>query len=212
MQELIIGSVPLLIALIISFERYKKLEPRWLRLFAWFLLGTFIIQTSGYYYSHIFKKSNHFIFNFYTFYDYGFYIFIFYKTLKRKALKKVILFIGLFFILLYIYQIFILNQFFIYSSFTSNAGEFLTLCCCFLYLAELLMADEMIDFFTIPMFWITTGIMIAAIGDFLYLCFFDYILKNNLDPDGSVYGVITVLLSIIQYIFFTVGFVCKKYA
>lgn len=210
MREVIIGSIPLLVAFIVSLKRYKKLEPRWLRLFAWFLLGTFLIQTTGYYYSHIFKKSNHFIFNLYNLFDYGFYIFIFYQALQKPVLKRITSFIGIFFLLFYVYEIFILKQLFTYSSFTGNTGEFLTLCCCFLYLAELLMADRIIDFFVIPMFWITTGIMIAVIGDFLYLCFFDYIIKNNLDPDGSVYGVITMLLSIIEYMFFTIGFICKK--
>lgn len=210
MLEIIIGSIPLLLALAVNIRLYKKLEPHWLRLFTWFLMVTFLIQTGGYYYSHIFKKSNHFIFNLYTLFNYSFYIFIFYKTLQNPVFKKIALLIGIFFFLFYIYQIFILKQLFTYSSVTGNTGEFLTLCCCFLYLGELLMADRIIDFFVIPMFWITTGIMIASIGDFLYLCFFDYIIKNNLDPDGSVYGVITVLLSIIQYIFFTIGFICKK--
>jgi hypothetical protein len=70
------------------------------------------------------------------------------------------------------------------------------------------MADELIDFFLIPMFWITTGLMISIVGNFLYLAFFDYILSNKLDPDGKIYGIIATSLDITEYTFFIVGFVC----
>ncbi len=115
----------------------------------------------------------------------------------------------LFFVSFYFIELFIINSFFIYNSLTGNVGEFVTLCCCFFYFAELLMAEESVNFFKIPMFWITTGIMIAAIGDFMYMAFFDYILANKLDPDGKVYGILTTILSIIECSFFAIAFLCK---
>jgi hypothetical protein len=210
MQDLIIASIPLLIALTISCFRYHQLEPRWLRLFTWFLMLTFIIQTSGYFYSLAFKKSNHFIFNLYTLIEYGFYPYIFSRTVKKVFTKKLIQVALLGFVLFFVYEIFLQRQFFIYNSLTSNIGEFLTLSCCLLYFADLLMDDELIDFFTIPMFWVTTGIMFAAVGDFLYMSFFDYILKYQLDPKGNVYSAMATALSIIEYVFFCIGFSCKK--
>ncbi|WDF77776.1 hypothetical protein PQ469_28220 [Mucilaginibacter sp. KACC 22773] len=210
MDEIIIGSIPLLIAFGVSLIRYKKLEPRWLRLFTYFLLATFLIQTVGYLYSALLKKSNHFIFNCYTLFEFEFLFVVFFKALGRKIFKNIVIFIALTFTLVYIYEVFIQGHFFIYSPFASNAGKFLTLLCCMLYLTELLMADEYVSFFRTPMFWIATGIMIAAVGDFLYLCFFDYIITNKLDPEGRVYGIITTSLSVIEYGFFTIGFLCKK--
>src|SRR5438046_733163 len=127
MQDLIIATIPLLISLTISCFRYHQLEPRWLRLFTWFLMVTFIMQTSGYFYSLAFKKSNHFIFNLYTLIEYSFYPYIFSKTVKAASTKKLIKIALLGFVMFYIYQIFLQGQFFIYSSLTSNIGEFLTL-------------------------------------------------------------------------------------
>jgi hypothetical protein len=210
MQDLIIATIPLLIALTISCFRYHQLEPRWLRLFTWFLMVTFIMQTSGYFYSLAFKKSNHFIFNLYILIEYSFYPYIFSKTVKAPFTKKLIKVALLGFVLFYIYQIFLHGQFFIYSSLTSNIGKFLTLICCMCYFADLLMDDELIVFFNTPMFWITTGIMFAAVGDFLYLSFFDYIMNNRLDADGNIYGIMETALSIIEYGFFCIGFSCKK--
>jgi hypothetical protein len=210
MQDLIVGSIPLLVAFLISLLCYKQLEPKWLRLFSWFLLTTFIIQTGGYYYSYFFKKSNHFIFNTLIFIEYEFYIYIFYKALLKPVFKRLAFIINVIFILSYLYVVVLSNHFFTYSSLAGNIGEFLTLCCCFLYLIELLMIDDFVNYFTIPMFFITTGVMISAVGNFLYLCFFNYIITNNLDPEGQIYGIIMTSLSIIEYGFFTIGFLCKK--
>jgi hypothetical protein len=210
MEDLIIGSIPLMISTVVSIILYRKLDPRWLRLFPWFLAITFIIQAGGFYYSHIFKKSNHFIFNSYILIEHVFYIFIFYKALENKRLKNFVFIILLAFIIIYFFEIFLFNNYFVYNGFARNIGQFLTFCCCLLYLFELLSSSKSINYFTIPMFWITTGIMLATVGNFAYLSFFDYIMENNLDPNGEVYGIITTSLSILEYGLFTFGFLCKN--
>ena len=215
MQDLIIGCIPLLIAFLVSLIYYKKLEPTWLRLFTWFLLASFLIQIIEYVYSFIHrgegieKQSNLFIFNYYVFIECEFYILIFYKALYRKTFKKILLYIGLFFVIFFIYETFFVKHYLNYSTLTVITANFIIITCCIIYLAELLMAEEFIVFFSMPMFWITTGIMIFSVGIFLYLAFFHYIFKNKLDPDGVIYGIIATSLSILQYSFFTIGFSCK---
>lgn len=209
-QSIIIGSIPLIIALSASLLYYKKLVPYWIRLFPWFLMLTFFIQTGGYAYSYITKKSNHFIFNIYTLIEYGFYLFIFYNAIDAPAVKKLVGLAAVLFAGIYCYDVLAGGHFWRYSAFARNAGKLLTLCSCLLYLAQLLMADRLIFFFNISMFWIATGIMIAAVGDFLYLCFFDYIIQNNLDPKGRIYSLIATVLSIIEYGMFALGFLTHK--
>jgi hypothetical protein len=102
------------------------------------------------------------------------------------------------------------GNFYIYNTLARNLGAMLSFFCCIIFLTEILMSDEISDFFIIPMFWIVTGIMITNLGTFLYFAFFNYILKNNLDPDGTVYIIMTDSLSIIEYGFFTIGFLCEK--
>lgn len=210
MLDLIIGCIPLLIALIVSLIIYNRPEQQWFRLFPLFLLSTFIFQTGGYLYSLITRQSNHFIFNCYLLVEYLFYLTLFYNCVNRKLFKKIIGLLGLSFLLLYFYHIVILNQFFFYDTISKNYGQLLTLICCCLYLAELLMTDELLNYFKIPMFWITTGIMVASVGHFMYISFFNYILSHHLDPDGYLFGVISTTLSVIEYGFFTIGFLCKK--
>jgi hypothetical protein len=210
MQEIIIGSIPLLAALLIAVIRYKKLEPAWLRLFPWFMAVTFIIQTMGYFYSLLLNnKSNHFIFNTYTFIEYAFYLFILYKAVQTRKFKNAVAVAALLFAIIYCYEIFIDGSFFIYSPVACNAGNFLTLVCSVLYLSELLMADRVIYFFKLPMFWIVTGLMFDCIGGFFYLCFFDYIVKNKVDTDGQIYGLISTITTVVEYGFFIVGILIK---
>lgn len=210
MQEIIIGSIPLLAALLIAAIRYKKLEPTWLRLFPWFMMLTFLIQTGGYFYSTLqHNKSNHFIFNTYTFIEYAFYFSILYKSVYKPGFKAAVAIAGLLFVVIYTYELFIAGSYFIYSPVACNAGNFLTLVCCILYLAELLMADRVVHFFRLPMFWIVTGLMFDCVGGFFYLCFFDYIVKNNVDADGQIYGLISTITMVVEYGFFIVGILVK---
>jgi hypothetical protein len=210
MQEIIIASLPMLAAFIIALIRYKKLEPSWLQLLPWFTLLTFLIQTGGYFYSALQdNKSNNFIFNTYTFIEYAFYMYILYKAVCKQGFKLAVAFAGLLFVLIYGYELFIAGSYFVYSSVACNAGNFLTLLCCGLYLTELLMAERVVHFFRLPMFWIATGLMFDCVGGFFYLCFFDYIVKNNVDADGQIYGLISTITTVVEYAFFIVGILVK---
>jgi len=214
MQYLIIGTVPIIIAFLISVKLYKKLEPEWFRLFTWFLLFSFLIQYAGFAYSAIFKDgdkptSNHFIFNFETLVEYGFYLLIYYLAVQKTAFKRLVMFAGCLFIVSYIYNIGFAGSFFIYNTQVIIIGCVLTLMACMLYLAELLMSDQVVNFFKMPLFWITTGIMISAVGVFLYLAFFSYILKYHLDPHGLVYLIMFTSLSVLEYCFFSIGLLAE---
>ncbi len=210
MQDLLIGSITLIVALAVSLSMYKKLEPSWFRLFPWFLLASLIIQTIAYYYSRLSGKSNHFIFNIYILIEYGFYMLICYLAINKILFKRLIMAIAIIFILFYCSAVILFGDFYIYNTSIRNLGALLSFFCCILFLAEILMSDEIRDFFVIPMFWIVTGIMITNLGTFLYFSFFNYILKNNLDPDGTVYIIMTDSLSIIEFGFFSIGFLCKR--
>lgn len=210
MEELIIASIPLMISAVVCWLNYRQIEPKWMHFFAWFLLTTFVIQACGYYYSAWFKKSNHFIFNIYTLIEYGFYLLVFYRSVSGSNAKKGVLLALGFFLIIYFFETLVKDHFWTYSSFASNAGRLLVMGCCLLYLGQLLVVERLVHFFLIPMFWIATGIMIAAIGDFLYLAFFDYIVQNKLDPEGKVYGLITTATSVMEYGLFIVGFSIQR--
>jgi hypothetical protein len=202
-----------LAAFVIAVLRYKKLEPSWLRLFIWFTLLTFLIQIGGELYVVISRSYyNAFIFNAYIVVEYGFYLWVIYKALRRAFLKKIVWYMLLLFILFWMAEVFLWHPFSIfagYNFFTNNIGEFLTILACIFYLSELLMADDIVNFFSLPMFWITTGIMIEAVGVFLYLAFYDFIIQNKLDPYGPIYSLMTTICTVLEFAFFSIGFLCN---
>lgn len=208
MQDIALGAITMVIALIISLVFYKKLEPPWFRIFPWFLFINLAIQLIAYWYWRITGKSNHFIYNIYILYEYGFYILICYLAARKAIFKRIIAIIAALFLLCYV--IWIPRDFFHYNSSIRNLSVLLSFICCILFLIEVLASDEVINFFSLPMFWIATGIMIANLGTFLYFSFFNYILRNNLDPDGTVYIIMTNSLAEIEFGFFAIGFLCKK--
>lgn len=215
MMQMIIGSMTMISAVIIGFILYKTLENRILRFCVWFTLAEFCIQFSGYFYVIVTGiRDNIFIYNINIFSEYGFYLIIFYGSVKSNLARKATFSLFVIFVLLYIYNLFISTPFTIrhsvYNVLMSNIGEFFTLLGCFIFLIEMLVSEEEVNFATIPMFWITTGIMIEVVGIFIFLAFSSYIIRNNLDPVGAIYGLIMTVCNLIQYGFFTLGFLAKR--
>ena len=210
MQDILIGYCTAIIALWASLRNYNKLEPSWLRLIPWFLVVVLMFQFAAHFYWQITGKSNHFIFNLYTLAEYGFYMLLCFKAVSSRNFKLVICLFAAVFFIAYIYIIFFTGHFYFYNTLVRNLGAFLSFFCCIIFLTEILMAEEIIYFLAIPMFWIVTGIMITNVGTFLYFTFFDYILKNKLDPDGNIYIIITDSLTILEFGLFTIGIFSKR--
>jgi hypothetical protein len=210
MWDIAILSVTLSFALVVSFLYYKQLRPVQLRVLVWAMILWLIIELVGHAYYEVTKKSNHFIYNLYILPLYLPYFFIFYRSFINPLLKKITIYASTAFIFIYIYNIFILNHFYSYSYSINNLGQLLTLALCFSYMAELLMQETFINYFRIPLFWIATGLMFYCTGNFVYNCMLGYILKNDLDPEGNVYMVITSVTTNVQFGLFTVGLLCNK--
>lgn len=210
MQSLLIGCVFILISLIISIIFYKKLEPKWLRLFTWFLLFTIVTQVAGFVYSASFKKSNHFIFNIYILIQFIFYFGIFYKTFESKNLKLTTLIISFAFVIYYWLNIIFKTGFYIFNSAGNSLGSILTILCCLLYFVSLFTSEVVVNYFRISMFWIATGLLFFFVGNLIYLSLMGYIVKYNLDSGGNIYRYIMVTLNLLMYGLFSLGFISNQ--
>ncbi|HXS58539.1 MAG TPA: hypothetical protein VN726_20565 [Hanamia sp.] len=210
---LLVSSLPLLISLVIIIVLYKRLRPKWIRAFTWYMLFTQIIAIVGYQYSARFKESNHFIFNSYLLVEFLFFFCIFYKSFQTKRLKKltVALAIGfLIFTILSFLSVFAKDGFYVFNSPVYMVGSLITIIMCLLFFVSLFKSEGIINYFQIPMFWIATGILFYFVGNFIYLGFIDYIIANNLDKDGAIYRFITFTLSLLLYSLFTIGFLSNQ--
>jgi hypothetical protein len=210
MVSIVIASSAILVSLITCIFRYKKLEPDWLRLFAFFLFLDFTVQIAGYLYSSILKRSNHFIFNILLIFEFGFYFFIFYKALYRREFKLFVRILAIIFLLFAAYNLAFGETFYQFNQHTNSLGTLLLLITCLLYFAESFMSEYTINLFRTPMFWITTGLFFYYAGNGIYLSLLSYILKNNLDRNGQIYLKMTVGLNVMLYALFTIGFLCNQ--
>jgi hypothetical protein len=209
-MNIFLGLIPTIISLLISIIMYKKLNPVWLRLFTWFILFTILIQVVGYAYSHYYKKSNHFIFNVNLLFQYLFYFVIFYKTFEQKKIKLLILAGGICFVAYTLFNFIYKKGFYTYSTPSNTLGSILTILFCLLYFVSLFQAEEFINYFKLPMFWIATGLLFFFAGNFIYYSFIGYIIEHNLDKGGRIYWYIMVTLNLLLYCFFSIGFLSNQ--
>ena len=207
--SLIIGSAALLISIIACISRYSLLEPDWLRLFAYFLSFEFVVQLSGWLYSHFTHRSNHFIFNGLIITEFIFYLFIIYKGLSRPELKMAVKIITWIFIILALSNLLFFESVHKFNEHTYTLGTLLVILACLLYFAEIFMSETIVNFFRLPMFWISTGLFFFYAGNGIYLSILNYIERNNLDPDGKVYIQVMVILNLLLNILCTIGFLCN---
>ncbi len=208
MLEMILGTLAILIC-VAAFFINRNYNNRLLKIFPYYLLFTASVQLSGYLYSHFLKKSNHFIFNLDLLIDTGFWTLFFAFTYQSKKLKKVILAAGIIFLLYAIFRLY-QESFWIYNSVNDTISSVLITAYCLVFLAELFISDLFINYFSIPVFWICTGLLFFNAGEIVYLCLFNYIDSHKLDPQGKIYALLLTTLNLIMYGLFTVGSFSQK--
>ncbi|MBS1737192.1 MAG: hypothetical protein JSS98_11400 [Bacteroidetes bacterium] len=206
----LIGKLFLCIAIASGFFFYKSLPGKWLKILVWFLLFTFLMQEAGYWYSIYFKKSNHFIYNIYLLTQFVMYLLLFYHSIQQKTIKSFILWMLAFFVGYYTYQLFSASGIFVFLANANLVGSIATIACCLLYLVTLFQSEKIINYFQLPMFWITTGLLFYFTGNFLYLGLIDYISKNHLDTDGHIYLYMIVILNCLLYGLISIGFLSHR--
>lgn len=210
MLGFIISSIPALIALLITIIFYNRLRPGWLRYFTYILLFLLISDYSAFLYSRITHNPNHFIINIVLLINFPIYFVIFYKTLQKQILKNIVLIFSAVFLVFYLYNILYLQGFSSINSYTYSVGSIILIICCLLYFSQVFVSEKEINYFTIPMFWISTGLMFYYAVNLIYNSLLNYIIDKNIDPHGNIFAVFMTVSNLILYGLFSVGFLCNQ--
>lgn len=210
MKTIIIDCIPTLISLLAVIVFYRKLQPKWLQLFFYFLLFTLLVEVGSAFYSYYLKKSNHFIINIFSLVSFGFYFLFFYKTFVTKNAKKILCIISLPYIVFSFCDVVFIEGFYYFNIYSFCVGSILIVLCCLLYFKQLFAANELINYFRLPMFWISTGLLFFYTGNLVQVSLMNYIIQNQLDPEGRIYQIIMITLNLILYGTFTTGFLCNR--
>lgn len=206
----ILANITLYINIAVAFYFYKVLQPEWLRILAWFLIFALLTQVAGSFYSNYTGKSNHFIFNIYFGLEYLFYFFLFYIGFQSKKMKILMVIFAMVFIIFYSVNIFFGKGLYLFNTTTYTFGSLLIIISSLLYFVLLFLSDETINYFRMPMFWIAAGLLFYYIGVGVYMSLLDYIVRNDLDKGGQLYGIIAFILNILLYAMFTFGFLSNR--
>jgi hypothetical protein len=207
---IIISFIPTLISLLAVIIFYKKLQPKWLRLFFYLLVFTLAVDVGAVLYSYYFKKSNHFIINIYLPVSFSFYFLIFSKTFETKKFKTIIYTAFIVYLLFFLYDIIFIEGLYYFNTYSYCLGSILIVMCCLLYFMRLFTSDRLMNYFTIPMFWISTGLLFFFVGSLVLMSLMRYIIENHIDPDGRIYEFIMVTLNVLLYGAFTISFLCNQ--
>jgi len=209
MKSIILDASPTIISLLAIIIFYKKLQPRWLRLFLYFLLITLATDIGAGLYSQYFQKSNHFIINMYLPVNFCFYLLLFILTFEKRSYKNLVWMLLALFLVFYFSDILFLEGFYTFNIYSFCVGSILIVLCCLLYFTVLFTSEKVINYFASPPFWIATGLIFFYVGNLVQISLMNYIINNQLDPGGRIYELISIILNVILYGCITISFICN---
>jgi len=186
---------------------YKKSGLNWARLFTIYLIISICLQWTGYWYSHLTGKSNHFIFNIELIIEILFYSYLFYHSINLPFLKSVVLVASAGTLIFVAINIAVIQGFFYYNTYTFYVQAVMVILFCLLYFYDLIKQDVIIHLYERPIFWISTGLFFFYFGDITYFLLGDSLFKSRTPASLQLYRYISFTLDLIQYAFFNIGFI-----
>ncbi|CAM1359757.1 conserved membrane hypothetical protein [Tenacibaculum litoreum] len=173
-------DVPLYSQLVVAFLSilfYMKKRTLFLKLLMLFLVMTLIVELMGVYLSRI-KKPNFWMYHFYTVFEYFTLFYLFKSVLKdKKTLKFSYI---LLFLLVVVWCVTFVNR--DYFNYAVIIGSFNVGVLVFLYLQELLLSDEIINYKRLLPFWVSVGLIVFHLPAIPFFSFWNYMKNKDLLP------------------------------
>lgn len=178
-----------LIAAFLSCWFFVKNKTLFLKYLTVFLVVTFLVELTGAYLTKL-KIRNFWFYHYYTFFEF-FAIFFLYKNLikDKKYIKVSYVLLTVFVIIWfttyidakYFYQAIVLGS--------VNVGVLV-----FLYLRELLLSDEIINYKKLLPFWVSVGFLVFFLPSIPFFSFWTYLKTRELIP---ILNTLIVLMNVI---------------
>ena len=166
----------LVVALLSCFFLIKK-RTTFTMLLALFFVVTFFVEITGIYLSKI-RKPNFWVYHFYTVFEYFIIFFLYANLLREKKYLKISY--GLLFLLILLWVITFFNK--NYTHYTLIVGSINTGVLVFLYLRELLMSNEIVNYKKLLPFWVSVGFLVFHLPAIPFFSFWNYLKNRDLLP------------------------------
>ncbi|WP_439417090.1 hypothetical protein [Larkinella sp. GY13] len=204
MLEVYLGFLLISLIIAVSQQKFLTMNFRWLM---WSLVVTCIVEGIGYYHLRMIKNSN-FIYHFYQPVEYTLVALFYINTLDRTLVRKVIR------ASIPVFVIFcLLNSLFFQSIHSPNSNCFMVEAVLLIawsgfYFYELFNSNTEERIWSIPDFWVCTGVLFFYAGTFFLMGLLNYLYKVDMGLAKKLY-VINHILNILLYSLYAVGFICK---
>lgn len=169
-----------------------KKKTLFLKILTLFLVVTFFVEFLGWYLSSI-GKPNFRVYHFYTVFEY-LVIFVLYRSLLREMK-----YLKISYLLLFVFVILAVLTFFDrkYLHYTGIIGSFNVGVLVFLYLRELLLSNEILNYKKMLPFWVSVGFLVFHLPAIPFFSFWDYMRNKDLFP--ILYSLIILMNIIISF-------------
>jgi hypothetical protein len=193
------------ITLLVGLFNIKKFTGSTSILFLVIISLGFFVELQGTLSQYVFQHNSRIGYNIYKFLSLVLYFIFFYKCLTDSFKKKLVYSIGIFFIAFsFIHYLFIHQSFLQFNLTVSLVGAFSLIAVIFIYLADVLNSDKILQLQFLLTFWVALGNIFFFIG---YLPVFTLAKKFGF---YYMYDVIVLTLNIIMNVFFIIGFIKSK--
>lgn len=201
-----------LIAFLTSLVSFRTGLPSHLKLFAWLLGLTFIVELYCRYFLRVFHVTNTMViygpFNLVEFWVYGYF---YYQLIEVKILRRII------FLFLWIFPIFwlatvvFLFQLRQWNTYVTVVGSFFSILFALMYYYQVIMAKEIQSIRHLPEFWIATGMLIFYLWELPYSGTLNFFLDYYRAHRTVSRGLLTVrlILDTLMYALFSYGYLCR---
>ncbi len=182
-------------------------NPRYLKTFSFFLLINLITDTISAIQDA--KVINNLLFvNLVTVFDVSFYCYFIREIVRSKTAKRILLYCLIIYPAIFLINTLLIQGSVVFHSMTYALGCLLIVLSCIYYFWELFQQPDSVNLSRQPAFWISSGLL------FYYACTFPFYGTTNLVralPKVILRNLllIFVLLNILQYLSFTIAFLCR---
>lgn len=183
---------------------FQRRSPRYLKLFPYFLLLTFLVEIGAHWLeSH--TGTNVILYNIYTIIQFSFYFFVLKEIILSEINKKRILYIIAGFVLFALINILFGQKWNDWNSITYALGSLVTVTIIIYYFFELFRRPKATDLKKDPAFWICTGLLFFCCCSFPIFGLSNFLLNAPRVIIRNLEAIIIILNSLL-YSLFTIAF------
>jgi hypothetical protein len=199
------------IAAIAGFINWGKWKHSYWKWFPIYLIVLFFTECTGHLLAHFnLREANANLYNYFGLpLEFLFYCWFYYRCFN-KNMKPLPVFCAAAFIISWIIeQVFIKERSAYFSSFSYCIGNIVIVIMIIAFILKFSLSQEVLDYKTNPVFWVTIGLMIFYLGTFPYYGLFNLLAKKH-RPIHEMYTWAMIFLNYTMYLIFASIFIWSK--